>query len=240
MPTTELFKIKDIVWDHFGRVGFPSTMLDRALEGGRREVEQAGNFWWMRTTKEWSLTVGTNEYPLLVSTGVGLNLPNYKDLRALKWKESGDVDWEPIDVGHMALEEAEEAYSTDEEGSPEIGVIDNVTLILFPPEPDLAYNMKMWLYQYTAFPSTGDTGSDELTNKFPDALVYASLAWGYEQQLKDPQGANYWRELLFKKEIPKIKRENLKREFQERINFTPSSGPHLGRRRLDNVQIYKR
>lgn len=239
----KLFNIKDIVREHIGRLGLPSEILVLALDGGRREVEKNGNWWWARSTKSWNTTIDTASYPITTSTGVALNLPKFKDIRAIKTKVSTDKRWAPVEVGQMTLEDTEETYATDEKGTPEVAVVDNVTLILFPI-PDKAFNMKMWHWEWTSNP-TLNTDTDDLIDRFPEALIYGALIWVYEIYLKDIQGATYWRALLGGSpfgtggELVKIRRYNLKRDWQDRIDLVPMKGPYSRTRtRLSNRKIY--
>ena len=239
----KLYQVKDIVREHLGRLGIPTKILVLALDGGRREVEKAGNWWWARATKTFNTTASTASYPITTSGGVALNLPDFKDIRALKVKASTDTRWEPVEIGQTTLEDAEETYATDEEGTPEVGVIDNVTLVLFPT-PDQAFNVKMWHWEWTANP-TLNTETDDLIDRFPEALIYGSLIWAYEIYLKDMQGAAYWRALLGGNpfgsggELVKIRRYNLKREWQDRIDLVPMQGPFARTRmRLSNRKIF--
>jgi hypothetical protein len=234
----KLYQIKDIVRDHFSRTAFPTVMLDEALAGGRRMIEGEGNWWWMRATATPSLVIAQQSYSILTSTSNGFNKPNFKDVRAAAVKRSTDTEWTRVDVGEMPLEEAEQNYATDETGETELMIVDNETAILFPI-PDAAYNFKMWNYEWTANPALNThTATDALIDRFPDALIYAALIWGYEMELKDFQGAAYWRQLLGGQpfgrggEISKIRNLNLKRERQDQITLVPMTGPFQRRRQL--------
>ena len=235
-----LWEAKDIVRSHFGGTAFPTIQLDHALTQGRRMIEGHANFWWMQGEKDFSLTIGQDSYPLY--TGVIL-LPNFKDARALSWRESAGVSYEPVAFGDYTKEELDVLYDTDDEGPPEAAVIDNDTLYVYPPNPDAAYSMRLYRYSWTDNPT--QTDDDDLLNFFPMALVYAALAWGYELELKDMQGAQYWKQLLggtpFGRggELAKLKKENFKRGWRDQITFTPRNGPGVGSlRRISNLQIY--
>lgn len=238
---------KDIVREHFGRLGFTTPMVIQALAGGRRAIEQHANFWWMRADpKTFNLTINQNEYLIKVSTSNGLNVPLFKDIAALYWKVSTDTQWEIVDIGKKTKHELDLEYATDEEGTPEQATIDNVTLAIYPPEPQVAYNMKMYYWNWTANPQL-NSSTDDILSFFPDALIYAANAWGYEMQLKDFQGASYWKQLLGGQpfgrggQLATLKRENLKRGWKDMINLDPHTGPNKRglRRKLDNVQIYR-
>ena len=239
----KLYQVKDIVREHHSRIGLPTVVLDLALDGGRREVEKAGTWWFMRATKTFNTTADTSSYPITTSGGVALGLTNFKDIRQLAFKKSTDNRWSRVEVGQMTQEDAEMEYGTDEKGEPEIGVVDNVTLLLFPI-PNAAFNMKMWHWEWTSNP-TLNTSDDDLLARFPEALIYGALTWTYEIYLKDLPGAAYWRTLLggknfgFGGELAKIRRYNLKREWQDRIDLVPMKGPfERTRRRLGNRKIF--
>lgn len=243
----KLYEAKDIVREHFGRLKFPTTFLNHALTQGRRVVEKHGNFWWMRQTKDFSLVVNQPIYKIkTVSGSNALNLPNFKDARWLNWKEPTGVRYEPVSLGTLTKEELDLHYDTDDTGSPEAAIIENDELIIYPLLPDDTYGMRLYIYQWTDNP-VSNLDSDDLLEFFPMALIYAALAWGYEMEVKDFSSANYWRLLLGGQpfgrggELAKIKAENLKRDWQDQIDFTPRLGGAglRTRRRLDNVQIYR-
>jgi hypothetical protein len=235
-----LGEVKDVVREHFGRVGLPTTILDISLAEGRKLVEKEANFWWMRDITDFSAGVDQQEYT--IGDGEDVDIDNFKDARALQYKLSTANDWESIELGVMDEEELNELYSEDDEGPPEHAVIDNVTLKLFPANPQFVYDMRLYHYNWTDNP-TDNTETDDLIRNYGMALVYGACLWGYEMQLKDLQAAQYWRNLLLGKggEIYKLKRENLKRDWKDRIIMVPHAGPgFLTARRLSNMQIYKR
>lgn len=227
------YQVKDYVREHFGRAGIPTSFLDLALEAGRLEVENAGNFWWMQSQIDFNTVDGTQTY--IIGSGAAINIARFKDAKFLFWKETTDVQWEIVDLGQWEKDELDRMYNTDDAGTPEAAALVNKTLYLYPPDPDAVLNMRLYYYQYTSNPA--QTSSDDLTTDFPMGLVYASLAQGYELELKDMQAASYWRGLL-EREIKKIKKVHLKRGWKDMIQFIPFKGPGRGRRRLDNVQIY--
>ena len=234
----QLWQVKDIVREHFGRTGFNTNMLTLALDEGRRIIENEGNWWWMKDINNFTLTIDQQEYD--IETGGDIVEPDFKDLRWLSYRQSSaSVQWEPIEVGSIGKEELDMMYQTDDEGPPEAAALENKTLFIYPPKPQVAYPMRLYFYQWTSNP-TSNTSTDDLISRYPMALAYAALIWGYEIELKDMQGAQYWRALLAA-EIKKIKRENLKRENMDKISLTPRAGPgNLRHRRLSNIQIYKR
>ena len=237
----QLWEAKDIVRSHFGGTAFPTIQLDHALTQGRRMIEKHANFWWMQGEKDFSLTIDQDSYPVYTGT---ILLPNLKDIRAISWKEPTGVSYEPIFYGDHAKEELDVLYDTDDEGSPEAATLEDATLYFYPPNPDKAYGIRLYRYSWTDNPAQTAT-ADDLLNFFPMALVYAALAWGYELELKDMQGAQYWYNLLggtpFGRggELAKLKKENFKRGWRDQLNFTPRMGPGVGSlRRISNLQIY--
>lgn len=239
-----LYEAKDFVREHFGRLGLPSTLLNLALAEGRKMIEREGNFWWMRTIADWSLIVGQQEYT--IEDGGDVDIANFKDARALQYKESSEERWGHIDLGIIEEDELNLMYDEDDDGPPEFAVIDNVTLKLYPPEPDEAYDMKLYAYQWTDNP-TDNTETDDLLRNYGIAVCYGALIWGFEIELKDIQGAQYWRSLLggtpFGRggEIARLKRENFKRDWKDRLIMVPHKGPgRLTKRSLSNLQIYCR
>lgn len=239
-----LGEVKDVVREHFGRMGVPTHMLDIALTEARKRVEKEGNFWWMRSSTTFNLAADTQTY--IIGSGAAINIANFKDARALHYKRSTDVRWEPVELGTVDQEELAVMYDTDDTGAPEFAIIDNVTLNVYPPDPDQAYNMKLFHYNWTANP-TLNSDTDDLFKNFGSALVFGAVEWGYAIYLKDLQGAAYWKNELggtpFGRggEIARIKRQNLKRDWKDKIMFTPRVGPgRTSKRSLNNVQLYIR
>lgn len=220
-------QVKDVVREHFGRFGWTTTMLNFALESARRDIEKHSNFYWMRDTATFNTVNGTQSYA--IGTGLAINEADFKDLRALHVKESTDTVWTELQVGTITQEEAALGWPTDEKNMPLVAVLDNATVYLYPT-PDAAYNMKLWFWQWTANP-TANTSSDELTNRFPEALIYGALVWGVEQYEKNHPDADRWR-ALFGQELQKIHRHSLERERMDRVTVIPMTGPYERRRRV--------
>jgi hypothetical protein len=234
-----LHQVKDIIREYAGKTGLPTTMLDLCLENARLDIEKFQNFWWMQADLDWLTVVDQAAYPLKVDTTNGLEITNFKDIRALKFKEETEVDWQPVDVGTHTKEDLDSMYDEDETGDPELAVVEGDNLILYPI-PDDEYDVRIYYWEYTS--NTTNLESDELTAHFPMALVYAAYKWIHEVYLKDPQGATYWRQLLEGKggELFKMRRENFKRGWKDKVNLEPHMGPgQRGRRRLDRMQIYR-
>lgn len=232
-------EVKDIIREYAGKTGLPTTMLDLCLENARLDIEKFQNFWWMQDDLDWIAVIDQSSYPLTVDTDNGLEITNFKDVRALKYKRTADVDWQPVIVGATTKEDLDGMYDEDEEGDPEQACIEGDNLILYPI-PDEEFDMRIYYWQYTTNPSNLE--SDELTAHFPMALVYSAYKWIHEVYLKDPQGATYWRGLLEARggEYFKMRRENFKRGWKDKVNLEPRKGP--GRqhwRRMDRMQIYR-
>jgi hypothetical protein len=224
-----LGEIKDVVREHYGRIGWSTVMLDEALASARREVEKYSNVYWMRASATFNTVASTQDYTI----GSGDDIDdsgNFKDARAFHIKESADTVWTEVEIGNITQEEASLMFPTDETGMPLLAVLDDLTIYLYP-KPDDAYNCKLWYWEWTSNPSA-NTGSDELTKRFPEALIYGALIWGSEQYEKDYQLADRWR-ALFGQELSKIHRHSLERERQDRITFMPMTGPYAQRRRSE-------
>lgn len=218
-----LGEAKDLVREHFGRLGFNSTMLVEALKQGRRLVEQQGNFWWMRAEKDFTLTVDQGEYSIIASASNGLNLPDFKQPIALSYRDVDGTDWSPVSLGERDKSVLDLLYQTDDEGAPQDAVVFVNTLHLYPPDPDAEYPMRLYYFQWTDGP-TSNTETDDLLTQFPEALIYAAHVVGYEQILKDFQGAGYWRQ-RFEEQLVLLKRENIERLQVSQLTFEPRSGP---------------
>jgi hypothetical protein len=229
---------KDAVRGHFNRTDFPTSMLDMALDQGRREIEEEANFWWMRGIKTLDLGDGTHNRFSLTDPAV-FNIPNFKDARFMGIKRSGDKEWQICQIGTTPIEEATIHFSTVDKGIPEVVYVDNDDLVFFPPVFDqVDYQAIFFYYQWTPNPSD-NLGTDDLISRFPKVLIYAALMWGYEMQLKDFQSAQYWRQLLIgdpsnrkRGELQKIKAVNFMREQQDQIQFAAMQGPWQRMRRL--------
>lgn len=172
-----------------------------------------------------------------------ISVPGFKDIRYMSIKTPTDMEWSPMDTGGITKEEADLHYAINEQGMAELALIDNFNLYVYPPFPDQNYEVHMHYFGWTDNPK-GNLQTDELISRFPYALIYASLVWAYELELKDMQTASYWRMLLGGKpneigiggEIAKIRRHNLLRMQQDKISLTPMYGPYSRVRRLRLTQ----
>lgn len=226
-------EIKDVIREHFGRVGWPTFMLDQALAAARRDIEKQGNYYWMRSSGTFNTSASTATYAITSGT---INKPNFKDLRALHIKESSSTFWTPVDIGNMPLEEAKLAFATDDEDMPTLGVVDNATLYLFPI-PDDTYNCTIYHFEWTSNQSNLET--DELSNRFPDALIYGALAWGCDQFTQAHGEADRWR-ALYALELQKIHKHDFEREQPTQVDLMPMRGPFTKRAQIfDNLSIWR-
>ncbi|HEY7419229.1 MAG TPA: hypothetical protein VH593_28865 [Ktedonobacteraceae bacterium] len=239
-----LGEAKDVVREHFGRLGLNTAILTLGLTEGRKLIEREGNFWWMRGTYDASAVINQQDYS--IESGGDFDIDNFKDARALLTKKASDVDWQPVELGIVDHEELDQMYDEDDVGMPEYALIDNTTLKLYPPLPDYEYDLRLYFFQWTDNP-TNNTDTDDLLKNYGMAVCYGAIIWGFEMQLKDLQGAGYWRNLLggtpfgHGGEIAKLKRENFKRDWKDRVMMTPHKGAgRLTRRSITNLNIYCR
>lgn len=224
----KLFEIKDRVRDHNKTDDLDDIILIQALDSGRRQVEQRLNAYWMRKKKSgFSLIVDTQDYSISAAGPSGLNLPNFKDARIAFVKKSTDKEWDEVDL-NMDFEDAILLYATDEKGRPEVGVIDNDTLTLYPI-PDATYDFLMYHYEWTSNPT--QLNDDELTKRFPEALIYAADMIVAREVLKDFGKAAGWEEQMLK-ELAKIERHSKLREWPTKFSLVPKRG--------SNQRIFKR
>src|SRR3990167_8054246 len=193
-------QIKDIIRDTVGIKILHLHVLNFGLEYARREIEKTANFYWMRSSKTFSCVVDQTTYSITTATSNGLNLPNFKDVHALFSSITGSNQWSEVLPGDVFL--LEKAYTTDGPGQPRFYVVDNTTLRLYPPKPDQTYPMKLWHFEWTSNP-TVNTDTDELTDRWPEALIYAGCVWGLIAVRKDETTAQYY-DALLRQEVRKI------------------------------------
>jgi hypothetical protein len=271
------YEVKDVVREHLARTTFPTDILDKALANGRRIVEQAGNWYWMRQDAYFTLVVDQSIYPINTSGQPSdpvevlgfspdlaasnptvtsdtlklptkllvqpISVPNFKDVRSALVKKQTDTNWNPVETGGITKEEADLHFAINDSGTTELILIDNFNLLVYPPFPDSDYIVHLYYFGWTDNPKS-NLQTDELVSHFPEALIFSSLVWAYEIELKDMQGASYWRTLLGGKpneigyggEIAKIRRHNLKRMRQDNMSLVPMNGPNERSRRLRLTQ----
>lgn len=240
-----LAQVKDVVRSHFANTGFPSAFLNLALAQGRQMIEAESNFWWMEEDIEFALQLGQDEYTIGNDIGDDIQIALFKDAAFLHYKKIDETSWNPVDVGVVDRNELDLSYSVTDYGPPEISIIKNKSFFIYPPNPDDNYEMHFYFWQWTQNPIS-NLATDDLLTYYPMALCYGAIAWGYESQLKDMQGASYWKQLLggtpfgHAGELARMKRENFKRGWKDKVSLVPRNGPGLHqRRRIDNLQIYR-
>lgn len=249
-----VYAVRDIVRENVGRDKMAQHLLDYAMEQGLRRIEKAGNYYWMRAVKTWSAVVDQQGYFITTSTTGGLNIPNYKDTRILLVSDQTltNPDWDEV-FGPIDMEEAGLAFSDTSTGMPLIYSTDDDTvtsdlanptgttppkILLYPPKPDKTYSMRLHYYQWTSLPTDVTSDDHEICLRWPEALIYAATAVGIETVLKDPQLASYWW-MKFDNpanradpgELTKIKRYNIERSMDSRIELRPLAGSLSGRQR---------
>lgn len=184
-------EIKDAVRDGIGKDNVLPRQITYFIGRGRREIENRVNGHWMRGTKNWSAIVDQSNYSITQSAGGGLALANFKDVRSSRSKQSTETIWS---VPHKVYDDFDVVWSnwaTDDTGEPREVVIDNENLYLFPPKPDKAYDMVLYYWQFTANP-TANSGTDFLTLRFPEALIFTSVAAGLQFLTKSTEIALPW------------------------------------------------
>ena len=216
-------QVKDIVRDNIGRRDLPTHTLDFILGSGRREIEKSHNFYWMRASKTFNLVIDQASYSITTSASGGLNLPNFKDVRVLFEKDPSFSRWSEVLINDF--NQVHPLYPTDDVGEPEAAVIDNETLYVFPPLPDKAYNMNLYHWEWTENPD-GNTESDEVTERWPELLIYAATAFGLQYLTHNLEIALPWQQLM-QNELVKAKRYSDDRMTAERIDLTPKRGPFV-------------
>ena len=137
----QLFECKDVIRAHLQRFTIEDKILTHCLSLGWQMIEGHANFWWMRNTKDFNLILDTASYNITTSATGDLALPNFKDARALIWKDPTAVRYDPVLLGKVDRDELDLWYDTDDEGHPEHAIIENVTLLIYPPKPQILYNM---------------------------------------------------------------------------------------------------
>lgn len=199
---------------------------------GRREIEKTGNYWWMKAIKNWNTIVDQQEYLITGSASGGLNIPNWKDERIMLTQDStlSNPGWDEV-YGPKDVEDIELIYATADQGQPEVYTVDGnnddtASLKVYPPKPNKTYNMRFYYYQWTSNPATA-TGTDALLTRFPESLIYMATSVAMVELTKDPMMGAYWKQLFNNPqdgELRKIKRYNMARDWDSRIELYPRSG----------------
>ena len=96
-------------------------------------------------------------------------------------------------------------------GEPKEAAVDNITLFIFP-NPALSYEVRLHAFEWQDNPTDNVGTSDELMDRFPEALLYGAVAVGTVLQTKDVAMAKPWMDLLNGQlpEIQKYTKQRLK------------------------------
>jgi hypothetical protein len=218
-----LGEIKDAVRDGLGHSDVLPRQLTSYIDRGRREIENRIDGHWMRDSLTWSTVVDQQVYPILTAPGGGLNLPNFKDIRSSRSKQSTEVSWS---LPHLILEDFDEVwshYNTDDDGEPCLIVIDGDNLSVFPPKPDKTYNMLLYYWKWTANP-VSNLSTDFLMTRFPESLIFAACAVGLQIKTKSIELAAPWAGMM-EAELRKIETYSKGRGSPEEEYLAAWSGP---------------
>jgi hypothetical protein len=229
-----LGEAKDMIRKLVGNDELGVPLMKFGLDSGRRDIEKVENFYWMRNVKDWSLVVDQQDYSIVDSASGGLNLPLYKDLRILLWKKTTETVWTEVPI--VGFQEAELTYATDDEDFPEMAVIDNETISIFPPKPQGTYDMRLYYWNWTAN-QTSNLLDDEILKRWPEALIYASVARLTYLATRSVESAAPWTALM-NQEIEKMRKFNKDRLRDEKFMFKPRKGPNVGVSRHTYRGIY--
>ena len=182
---------KNIVRSTIGDRTLNNTLMTFFLEQGLREIETRGNYYWMVSEKFFNLEVGRTAYNLTSSSDLAIT--NFKEARYLLAKAPGANRWMPVKI--KGLEEIIGMYATNTSGEPKHAAIDNETLYIYP-NADKAYNVQFGFFQWTSMPSTGNTGTNEVLTRWPQAAIWAATMHGILYKTKDATAAKPFAELL--------------------------------------------
>lgn len=243
----ELYKVRDIVREQVP--GLSEASLAWSLERGLREIEKAGNFYWMEAVKSFNLVVDQGDYSIYTSTSSGLNIPAYKDARILVYRDpdiATNSPWNEV-PGPEDIEDVKPEFTDDDIGAPRVWTKkeanNDVTLQIWPPNPDKAYNMELHYYQWTSLPTdstidlTAGSAGHEVLKRWPEALIYCATEQAIILKTKDLQAGVFWKKLFDNAakdtpgELQKIKRYNSERAQSSRVSIHPMRGGLQGRLR---------
>lgn len=244
----KLYQVRDVVREQVGGAdALSEASLTWCIERGLREIEKAGNFYWMEAVKSFSLVVDQQDYSIYTSTSGGLNIPAYKDARILFASDQtlSNPDWDEI-IGPEQIEEVKLEFADTDEGQPVvwtqketgggIGVTVDSTLSVWPPNPDKTYSMELHYFQWTSLPTDVTTDTHEVLLRWPEALIYLATEQGMILKTKDLQAGAFWQSLFQSNdprattELKRIQRYNIDRQHATRIELRPKIGGLLSRR----------
>ena len=229
--------IKEIVRTTIGKRDIEPVLLSYIVESGRRDIEKENNWYYMRKTAALTLTIATQAYT--IASGGAINEANFKSARQFMYRLStGNMFTEIIsgDRNQLDLE-----YTTDGTGAPERYTIDDeagvTSLLVYPVAPAIAYVTRLLYYAWTVNPTSDATGTDELIARWPELLIYSSIAQGYRIVTKEEELAAPW-DAKMQMELQKLKRYDWFRAESERTMIQPRSGPFTGLRDISSRKIY--
>lgn len=241
----KLFEVRDIVRENVGRDKITEVYLKWSLDQGLREIEKTGNYYWMRATKTWNCVVSQQAYSIYTSASSGLNIPAFKDVRILLTQDQTlpNPDWDEV-FGPEDMEAAGLEFADTDTGMPVSFAIDESTttgtqelssnILVYPPLPDKIYNMRLHYYQWTALPTDITSEAHEVLKRWSEALIYLATEAAVVGLTKDPQFGVYWRQKFSNKqdggELVKIRRYNLERAQDSRVELRPARGGLMARR----------
>jgi hypothetical protein len=229
------FQVRDIVREHVGRDRLAEHSLNWCMERGLREIEKTGNYYWMEATKTFSLVVDQGDYSVYTSASGGLNIPNFKDSRILLMSDQtlSSPGWDEV-PGPEQIESVKPQFQDDDEGEPQVwtkkeGNTD-VTLQVWPPNPNKTYSMELHYYQWTSLPTDVTSDDHEVLMRWPEALIYLAVEQGMILATKDLQAGAFWRSLFSnpnpttEDELKQITRYHVARAKASRTDFAPIPG----------------
>jgi hypothetical protein len=164
-----------------------------------------------------------------------LLLPDWKDSRILLVQDStlAHPFWDEVE-GPKIAENFVPRYATDDTGMPRYWYKDeantDVTLKLLPPDPDKAYDMRWYYWNWTSLPTDVSSDDHEVLMRWPEALIYLATEQGLIIKTKDIQAGAFWRSLYknpsrtIDDEYKKINRYNDARSHSTKIVLAPRSG----------------
>lgn len=230
------YKVRDVIRE---QVGGGDSLSEGTLawceEKALREIEKAGNWYWMNSVRVFDTVVNQQDYVLYPT---GLLIPNYKAPRILMTRDPTitDPQWlevfGPQDVGDLKLAGKDSdtdipgAWSITEENS-------SATLSVWPPLPDKTYNMRLYYYQWTSLPADLTSESHEVLKRWPEALIYLATAEGVLLKTKDIQAAAFWRSRFDDPANPRL--DNEMRKIQQ-YHALRSQASQITPRQAGNLQ----
>lgn len=218
-----LGEAKDMVRAGIGHDDISTDMLNFFLASGRRQIEKQGNFYWMESSTTFNLTINQGDYTVASSP---ISVTTLKDIHILMAKDPDDTVYYEVPWG--VREQLDRVYGSTDEGAPEVYTMSGTDIIsLFPENPDQAYNMKLIYYGWTSNPAS-NLSDDELLKRFPEALIYSSIAYGLNWLTHNTEVAQPW-DLQFKMEVANIKRHDHRRKQLDQLVLRPARGPYQTR-----------